>query len=140
MIELLVVIAIIGLLATIVMVSLNNAREKAKRAKAMADVNQIRTAVELYYAENGDYPCPGEYFPAELGNPVSCLQPALAPYLKAYPTTDPWGSYYVWHYNFGTVDCNVECISVSSMGADGNYEDHCISIGDDYTAYIAPGC
>ncbi|MEA2113682.1 MAG: hypothetical protein U9P63_03455 [Patescibacteria group bacterium] len=43
----LVVIAIIGLLSTIVLVSLNNAREKAKNAKLDADFNQILKAVEM---------------------------------------------------------------------------------------------
>ena len=47
LIELLVVIAIIGLLSTIVLVSLNVAREKSKNAKLDADFNQILKAIEM---------------------------------------------------------------------------------------------
>lgn len=56
LIELLVVISIIGLLASIVMVSLNSARAKARDARRLADLRQIQTALELYYDKNGQYP------------------------------------------------------------------------------------
>jgi len=56
LIELLVVIAIIGLLATIVLVSLNTARKKARDAKRLADMQQIILALEMYYDDNNSYP------------------------------------------------------------------------------------
>ncbi len=56
LIELLVVIAIIGLLATVVMTSLNSARKKGRDARRVEDINQIKTALELYYDSNGQYP------------------------------------------------------------------------------------
>ena len=59
LIELLVVIAIIGLLATIVLVSLNSARSKARDAKRITGVKQLMTALELYYDKNGAYPISG---------------------------------------------------------------------------------
>ncbi len=49
LIELLVVIAIIGLLASIVLASLNSARQKSRDARRIADVKQLQLALELYY-------------------------------------------------------------------------------------------
>jgi prepilin-type N-terminal cleavage/methylation domain-containing protein len=56
LIELLVVIAIIGLLATLAVVSLNNARAKSRDAKRVSDIRQIQTALELYFFDNEGYP------------------------------------------------------------------------------------
>lgn len=61
LIELLVVIAIIGLLASIVLVALNNARAKARNAKRLADTHEIISALELYYSKNNAYPGVGSY-------------------------------------------------------------------------------
>ena len=49
LIELLVVIAIIGVLASIVLASLNSARQKSRDARRIADIKQIQLALELYY-------------------------------------------------------------------------------------------
>tara|TARA_B100000315_G_scaffold44210_1_gene39164 strand:- start:803 stop:1318 length:516 start_codon:yes stop_codon:yes gene_type:complete len=56
LIELLVVIAIIGLLSTLAVVALNNAREKGRDAKRVADIKSIQTALELYFADQNTYP------------------------------------------------------------------------------------
>jgi prepilin-type N-terminal cleavage/methylation domain-containing protein len=57
LVELLVVIAIIGVLATLLLLQLGVARAKARDTKRIADVNQIRTAIELYFDDNaGKYP------------------------------------------------------------------------------------
>ena len=56
LIELLVVIAIIGLLSTLAVVSLNNARQKSRDAKRVSDIKSIQTALELYYVDSGSYP------------------------------------------------------------------------------------
>lgn len=56
LIELLVVIAIIGILATIVLVSLNSARQKARDTRRLADVKQVALALEMYYDDHSAYP------------------------------------------------------------------------------------
>lgn len=57
LIELLVVIAIIGVLASIVLASLNNARKKSRDARRITDIKQIQLALELYFDGQGSkYP------------------------------------------------------------------------------------
>ena len=56
LIELLVVIAIIGILATIVLVSLNTARSKARDVRRISDLRQIVLALEMSYDDNDAYP------------------------------------------------------------------------------------
>jgi prepilin-type N-terminal cleavage/methylation domain-containing protein len=59
LIELLVVIAVIGLLATAVMVALNNSRIKARDARRISDIRQLQKALEMYYNQNNAYPISG---------------------------------------------------------------------------------
>ncbi len=56
LIELLVVIAIIGILSTVVITSVNGARERAKRAKAQAEVRQSYDMLIRYNIETGLWP------------------------------------------------------------------------------------
>lgn len=57
LIELLVVIAIIGVLASIVLASLNNARRKSRDARRITDIKQIQLALELYFdGQSNTYP------------------------------------------------------------------------------------
>ena len=56
LLEVLVVVAIIGTLAGIVMISVNRARLKARDAKRLSDMEQIQTALEMYYNKYGQYP------------------------------------------------------------------------------------
>jgi len=51
-----VVIAIISLLSSVIMVSVQDSRNKARVAKVKSDFVQIRNAAELYKSDTGNYP------------------------------------------------------------------------------------
>jgi prepilin-type N-terminal cleavage/methylation domain-containing protein len=53
LIELLVVIAIIGILSSVVLASLNTARNKGTDAKTKTELGQIRAAAEIFYDTSG---------------------------------------------------------------------------------------
>ena len=59
LIELLVVIAIIGLLSSIVLVSMQGTRAKARDARRLQEIKQIQTALVLYYDRYEAYPVGG---------------------------------------------------------------------------------
>lgn len=58
LIELLVVISIIGILASVILISLTGVRQKAKDSKIKSEVYGIKLALEDYNATNGGYPSP----------------------------------------------------------------------------------
>ena len=78
LIELLVVIAIIGLLSTLSIVALNNARARARDARRLSDIKQMQTALELYYNDNGIYPL--------TANVTSTIATTGVVYMQVIPT------------------------------------------------------
>ncbi len=73
LIELLVVIAIIGLLSTLAVVALTSARAKARDAKRISDIKQAQTALELYFADQGQKYPTGADLPLGVGtNLILC--------------------------------------------------------------------
>lgn len=56
LIELLIVIAIMGILSSVVLVSLNIGRMNARDAERKQDLNQIAKALETYASTTGTYP------------------------------------------------------------------------------------
>ena len=56
LVELLVVISIIGILATLIITNINEARGRARDARKKQDLYQLRTALKLYYNDYTKYP------------------------------------------------------------------------------------
>lgn len=100
LIELLVVIAIIGILASIVLASLDSARKKGRDARRVADIKQIQLALELYYDANAAFPANLSVGPAgtAVGNIVNAGYISVLP---ADPSGAAWsnsGAYYYQSY------------------------------------------
>ena len=114
LIELLVVIAIIGILSTVVLVSLGGARAKARDARRMADINQIVLALEMDYSDDEKYS-------------TSATMPTKIPtdtgrYLDAVPK-DPKGTSYSWRDNTAgaTTYCDDQSFCVYTQLEEGGY-------------------
>lgn len=115
--ELMVVIFIIGLLATVVMINVIPAQDKAVMTKAKADISQLEQAVENYRLDNLTYPATTDGLNALVTAPPSLAQPERyrrGGYIKKLPS-DPWGR----PYNYQAPGQNGKAFEIWSMGADG---------------------
>jgi type II secretion system protein G len=136
LIELLVVIAIIGVLASIVLASLDSSRKKGRDARRLADIKQIQLALELYYDQNNA-------FPPDNGttNGVYTFDPTLltsAGYISAVPTDPLTGKPYPYvAYNAGASP-GTPCISYH-LGAELESPNHVgLQTDADITANSTP--
>lgn len=57
LIELMMVVAIMGVLATIIIGSVNGAKASARDIRRVSDIKAIQTALTQYYNDNNHYPC-----------------------------------------------------------------------------------
>ncbi len=93
LIELLVVVAIIGLLASIILASLNVARQKGRDARRIADLKDIQTALELYYSNHNAYPISA----TEASTPTALAAVVTDGDMSTIPD-DPLGGSYHYEY------------------------------------------
>lgn len=133
-VELLIVIVVIAILATISIVAYNGVQDRARDSQRLQDVKTIAKALEMYYADHGQFPfggcsssCPS---PKKINNAWattsdgswSVLEAALVPkYLSSLPkdpkastTTDPAIS---GGFNYDYVITTSWCIPASAYGS-----------------------
>lgn len=111
LIELLVVIAIIGILSSVTLSALNAARAKARDAARITAINQMRAALENYYANTGRYP--GSTFGSfasthDTANGGACgynsnwcvFESLMTPYIPRLPRDDAGGEFVDRRFNY----------------------------------------
>lgn len=91
--ELLVVLAIIGVLATLTFSNFLVAPVRARDVQRKHDLQQLRTALQLYYTDNTYYPT------TACNSTESCWSTLLdASYMKKMPTDPKNTSPYIYYY------------------------------------------
>jgi general secretion pathway protein G len=105
LIELLVVTAIVGVLASVILISLNEAREKGRVAVAVANMRQVATAIQLYYSDTGKYPSDCDRSCTSNTDPF--LKPLgvtgwNGPYMSLWDKRHPWNGHLSYFYTSQT--------------------------------------
>lgn len=118
LIELLVVVAIIGILASVVLASLNSARAKGADAAIKANLSNMRAQAEIIYADQNCY--------SSAGN-VACAAAAVAP--AACPTTGGTS---------GTLFANTQ-VQAAIIGINGQGVNHACSSSANQAAWAMVG-
>jgi general secretion pathway protein G len=104
LVELMVVIVIIGLLATVVIINVMPATDRAANTKARADIATLEQAIDMYRLDHLRYPSSEEGLQALVaGN-----------YIRRLPD-DPWGN----AYTYSAPAPDGRPFRVASFGADG---------------------
>ena len=93
LIELMVVIVIIAMVATLVIASLISARKKGRDARRIADMNSLKTALELFFEHNKVYPATATWDTQLSGN--NC---GLQPCMRAIPIPQPGAGQSTYEY------------------------------------------
>ena len=104
LVELMVVIFIIGLLATIVVINVMPAADRAAVTKARADIATLEQGIDLYHLNNRRYPT------SEEG-----LQALVAQNLVRRLPNDPWNH----PYRYSAPGRNGQPYTIMTWGADG---------------------
>lgn len=99
LIELLVVISIFGLLSSVIIVSAKESRLRARDTQRVSNLRQMKTALELYYAEHDIYPTSMSEYGAtnfSIYPTWNDLQTEMAPFMASLPhdPTEPTRYFY----------------------------------------------
>lgn len=84
LIELIVVVVIIGMLAAVSIPQVSKWANKSRESSCKADLKSMKSVIEAYYTENGEYPDSGE-----IGNVMK--EAGIT-----WPKKDPWERDYTY--------------------------------------------
>lgn len=118
LIELLVVISIIGILIGLSIVGLQAARAGARDARRKADLEQIRSSIEIYKADCGVYPASLPSAGSPLTGTLASCSPQGSTYISSMPG-DPTPAQKNYAYNRLTNSTYTLCASLE-QGSVGN--------------------
>jgi general secretion pathway protein G len=117
LVEIMVVVIIIGLVTSVVGVSVFGQLEKAKRSTAFTQIKQLSEGLELYKLSYHNYPTTGEGL-AALASPKG----GGAPIMKEIPK-DPWDHDYVYIYPGANNQGSFDLMSYGADGVQGGGDD-----------------
>lgn len=120
LIELLVVIAIIGILSSVVLASLNSARQKSRDARRLSDVKQLQLALELHFDTDAAYPTTAE----------GLAKLATDNYIATIPD-DPLNAAYEYESTSVTSYCIGGTLEDSAHSALDSADPSCLATGGD---------
>ena len=121
LLEVMVVVVIIGLLASVVTVSVMSYLDTARRTTAEAQMKEFLKALDFYKMDKGSYPTSGQGLKALLQKRSGSDEF----YLKEVPL-DPWGG----EYRFKSTGSQCEITSYGAdkrAGGDGSSQDITVS-------------
>jgi type II secretion system protein G len=87
LIELLIIVILLAILSAVAVPSYLSMRDRAKESATEAQMRNIITAIEMYYADRGEYPATAD---------ASDLSNVLASYMQDVPVKDFWGNDYIY--------------------------------------------
>ena len=117
LVEVMVVVVIIGLLATVVVINVLPAQDRAMVEKAGADIAVLEQAVETYRLDNLTFPRTEDGLQALVSPPASLNRPERyrqGGYVRRLPD-DPWGN----PYQYRQPGRDNRPFEIISLGADG---------------------
>ena len=124
--ELIIVMIVLAILAAAILPRFVGRTEQGRRSRAIADIENIGVALDMYEADNGTYPTTEQGLEALREEPATDPAPTnwRGPYLKKPLANDSWGHPYVYicpgDYNTDSYDL----ISYGMDGEEGGTEDN----------------
>lgn len=126
LIEVLVVATIIGVLAMVAVTSYASVNKRSRDAKRKSDIEQLRSAIEMYRSDQGYYPAVGtggSFVP--VSNLISNLVTAYMPAVPSDPQSPTQDYYYQ---------------AISPIGTPVNYYGYCLCAKLETQTTITSSC